>query len=74
MPSEDKRAQEERSLIHIGDSFRKIILVNDHISPWYDDNGVTIMPVRQFLLEDNDTLFQQATGRCHKKRYMNLRG
>jgi len=50
MPDAEKRTQEERPLIQIGDSFRKIILVGDDTLPWCDIKGVMIMSVRQFLL------------------------
>jgi len=53
MPDEEKRVQEERPLIHIPDSFKKMILVNDNVKPWHDEKGVTIMSVRQFLMDEN---------------------
>ena len=38
MPDEEKRKQEMASLLRIGDSFKKIIIVKDDIKPWTDEN------------------------------------
>ena len=53
LPDEEKRIQEERPLINIGDSFKKIVVVGNHIKLKRDDNGITTMGVRQFLLDQN---------------------
>ena len=53
LPDEEKRIQEERPLIYIGDSFKKIVVVGNHIKLKRDDNGITTMGVRQFLLDQN---------------------
>jgi predicted AAA+ superfamily ATPase len=53
MPTKEKRIQEEKSLIHIPDSFKKIIVVKDNQKIWRDDNGITIMGIRQFLLDQS---------------------
>ena len=50
LPDEAKREQELASLKRIGDSFKKIIIVRDDIAPYYDDNGVRIMGLMDFLL------------------------
>ena len=50
---EDKREQEIRSLNHIGDSFRKIVVVKDNIIPWHDDNGILYIGIEKFLLDEN---------------------
>lgn len=49
----EKREQEERSLIKINDSFKKIIVVRDDIKPYYDDNGILTIGLFDFLLEQN---------------------
>ena len=36
--------------MRIADSFKKIIIVRDDIAPYYDDNGVRIMGLMDFLL------------------------
>jgi len=44
-----KKEQEERSLIKIDDSFRKIIIVRNNIKKWKDDKGVLIIGLKEFL-------------------------
>ena len=53
MPDEAKRLQEEASLVHIPDSFRKIIVTGDERKPWHDERGITIIGLRQFLLDEH---------------------
>ena len=50
---EDKKEQELQSLLNVGDSFRKIVIVYDHFLKWQDDNGVIYMSIYDFLLNDN---------------------
>ena len=38
MPTNEKKEQEERSLLGIRDSFKKIIIVKDDIIPYQDEN------------------------------------
>ena len=40
IPDEEKREQEKASLINVGDSFKKIIIVKDVVKPWHDDDGI----------------------------------
>ena len=49
----DKREQEIASLKRIPDSFKKIVVVKDYMTPWRDDNGILYIGVEQFLLDDN---------------------
>lgn len=49
----EKREQEERSLLKINDSFKKIIVVRDDIKAYRDENGVLTMGLFDFLLEPN---------------------
>lgn len=53
MPTEEKKAQEEKSLLGIKDSFKKIIIVKSNIVPYQDDNGITIIGLKDFLLNSN---------------------
>ena len=46
-----KREQELTSLKRIDDSFRKVVIVGDDISPWTDDNGISYIGLFQFLRE-----------------------
>lgn len=50
LPDKEKMDQEQRSLINTGDGFKKIIITKDAIAPLYNDNGVLIMNVFDFLL------------------------
>ena len=52
IPDEQKRAQETASLTGIGDSFRKIVVVRDNITPWHDENGILYVGIEDFLLDD----------------------
>ena len=36
----EKTFQESRPLNHTGDSFKKIIVVKDHIRPWHTEDGI----------------------------------
>lgn len=50
MPDEEKVRQESASLLRIGDSFKKIIVVKDDIMPKRDDNGILTIGVLEFLM------------------------
>ena len=49
----DKVNQEQRSLLSIPDSFRKIIVVGDNIKVRRDENGIITVGLRNFLLDEN---------------------
>ena len=51
MPNEEKEKQESKSLLHIDDSFKKIIIVKDYIQPKRDDNGIVTLGLIDFLLK-----------------------
>lgn len=53
LPSPEKVTQEERPLRSVPDSFKKIIVVKDNIMLRRDDNGITTMGLKQFLLDSN---------------------
>ena len=53
MPTAEKKEQEERLLLKINDSFKKIIIVKDYIKRIRDDNGIIVMSVFDFLLDPN---------------------
>ena len=57
MPSEDKIRQEERPLLNVQDSFRKIIVVKEPVVHHYNDNGTSIVSLKDFLLNENSLLF-----------------
>ena len=56
MPDEERRKQEMASLLRIGDSFKKIIIVKDDIKPWTDENGILTMGLMDFLMGDTKDL------------------
>lgn len=53
MPSLIKENQETRPLLNIGDSFKKIVIVNDNISQKINDQGIVFIGLKEFLLNDN---------------------
>lgn len=57
MPSDEKIAQEKNSLIHIDDSFKKIIVLGEPSLIRRDDNGITTMSIYDFLLNENSLDF-----------------
>lgn len=46
-----KREQEEKSLLHIKDSFKKIIVVRNNIKKWKDDKGTLFLGLKEFLID-----------------------
>lgn len=53
MATPEKREQEERPLNAIGDSFKKIIVVRDHIKVRRNEMGIVTIGIRDFLLDEN---------------------
>ena len=51
--NEEKLKQEERPLLNIKDSFKKIIVVNRKMKYFYNDNGTLIISLEEFLLNKN---------------------
>ncbi len=51
LASSEKIRQEQRGLLRIPDSFRKIIVVGDDIKARRDENGIVTMGVKNFLLD-----------------------
>lgn len=50
VPDQAKMEQEQRSLMMTGDAFKKIIITRDAPVPYYNDRGVLIMSIFDFLL------------------------
>ena len=50
IPDREKEIQESRSLTSIGDSFKKIIVVKDHIMPRRNEEGILTIGLFDFLL------------------------
>ncbi len=50
LPTEEKIKQEQRPLIKIEDSFKKIIVTGDVTMPYYNDDGILTISIYDFLL------------------------
>lgn len=51
MPDAAKKQQEQRSLLLTGDGFKKIIITKDVLAPLYNEEGVLVMSIFDFLLD-----------------------
>ncbi len=50
IPDQSKMEQEQRSLMMTGDAFKKIIVTKDAPAPYYNDSGVLVMSIFDFML------------------------
>lgn len=50
LPDKEKMEQEQRSLVNTGDGFKKIIIIKDAVAPLYNEEGILVMSVYDFLL------------------------
>ncbi len=53
IPDQTKMEQEQRSLMLTGDFFKRLIITKDTPAPYYNESGVLIMSVYDFLLNQN---------------------
>lgn len=53
IPDREKELQESRSLTSINDSFKKIIVVKDHIMPRRNEDGILTIGLFDFLLKED---------------------
>ena len=53
IPDREKMLQEQNSLTRINDSFKKIIIAKDAIKSHYNEDGVLILNLFDFLLEES---------------------
>ena len=53
LPNQEKIEQEQASLIKIPDSFKKIIITSGNFPVWRNDQGITIIGLFDFLLNDD---------------------
>ena len=51
IPTLEKEHQEQRSLLNINDTFRKVIIVGDSIRRKIDENGIITINILDFLLD-----------------------
>lgn len=50
LPDKEKMEQEQRPLVNTGDGFKKIIITKDAVAPLYNDEGILVMSIYDFLL------------------------
>ena len=53
IPDQAKMIQEQRPLMLTGDFFKRMIITKNSPAPYYNDSGVLIMNVYDFLLNEN---------------------
>ena len=53
LPDDAKKEQEQRSLLLTQDGFKKIIITKDAIAPLYNEDGVLVMGLFDFLLNES---------------------
>lgn len=53
LPNREKIEQEQASLVRVSDSFKKIIVVGNNSPIWRNEEGITIMGIYDFLLNEN---------------------
>ena len=56
IPSEEKMKQEQASLLSINDAFRKIVIVNQSILSGYNEQGILMLSLSDFLLDPEKAL------------------
>lgn len=56
IPSEEKMQQEQASLLSINDAFRKIIIVNQPIMSGYNEQGILMLSLQDFLMNPEKVL------------------
>ncbi len=53
IPDQAKMEQEQRSLMLTGDFFKRLIITKDTPAPYYNESGMLIMNIYDFLLDEN---------------------
>ena len=53
LPTLEKQQQEQRSLVSVNDSFRKIVITADDTKPWTNELGVKFINIWDFLLNES---------------------
>lgn len=56
IPTDEKMEQEQASLLSINDAFRKIIIVNQQILSGYNEQGILILSLQDFLLDPEKSM------------------
>jgi predicted AAA+ superfamily ATPase len=58
LPTQEKMEQEFNSLLHIADSFQKIVITGGLTPTYQNDNGIIVMNIFDFLLNENSILIE----------------
>ena len=53
LPTREKTLQEERPLLNIEDNFKKIIVTKDTSKHWITEEGILVIGIQEFLLNEN---------------------
>ena len=53
LDTREKTTQEERPLLNVPDNFKKIIVVKDSIKPWITEEGISVIGIKECLLNKN---------------------
>ena len=51
MSTAEKREQEKKSLVNLTDGFKRIIVVKDVVKPHFDDDGILVVGLLDFLMQ-----------------------
>lgn len=51
IPDEEKMIQETNSFRNIDDSFKRVLIVKDDMTPYHNDNGILVIGLYDFLLD-----------------------
>ncbi len=57
MNTPEREYREKRSLMKIKEAFKKTVIVKDSLMPHYDDDGIAIIGLEDFLLDKNSLNF-----------------
>lgn len=52
LPTREKTIQEERPLMNIDDNFKKIIIKKGNFNSWYTEEGILVLSIIDFLLDE----------------------
>jgi predicted AAA+ superfamily ATPase len=58
LPTQEKMEQEFNSLLHITDGFQKIVITGGLTPTYQNDNGIILMNIFDFLLNENSILIE----------------
>ena len=53
LSTREKTLQEERPFLNIPDNFKKIIIVKDNKKSWITEEGILVIGIKEFLLNNN---------------------